>query len=132
MGSDAAESKAASSASSNQPSALSQAKQLQQQQDEATTQEPVLLASVRQPMRGARVHALPCSIVHDGPAAVSTFFLPKRVAGGGGQGACLIVKVNDGQRRGTACAPALLRLLTLGGSNDRQGGWADGGGRGGG
>lgn len=101
-GSDAADSKAAASA-------ISRAKKLQQQQDEATTQEPVLLASVRQPMRGARVHALPCSIVHDGPAAVSTFFLPKRVGGGGGQGACcLVVKVNDGQRRGTVLRPCFV------------------------
>lgn len=66
------------------PSAISQAKALAKAQDEATTQEPVQLASVRRPTTGARVHALPCTIVHDGPAAVSTYFLPKRA--GGSQG----------------------------------------------
>lgn len=85
-GKGASASSSSSSSNQNQPSAISAAKKLQQQQDETTTQEPVLLASVRQPTRGARVHALPCSIVHDGPAAVSTYFLPKRVAAGGEEG----------------------------------------------
>ena len=41
-------------------------------------QEPVLMASLRQPTKNAKIHALPCTITHDGPASVSTFFMPKR------------------------------------------------------
>lgn len=92
MGSDAATgakggATAGSGSSSSGPSAISQAKALAKAQDEATTHEPVLLASVRRPATGARVHALPCTIVHDGPAAVSTYFLPKRAGGSQQEGA---------------------------------------------
>jgi hypothetical protein len=33
------------------------------------------LGALRPPNQAARVHALPCSIDHDGPAAVNTYFL---------------------------------------------------------
>lgn len=40
--------------------------------------EPVLVASIRAPTPNACVHALPCSIQHDGPAAINTYFMPRK------------------------------------------------------
>ena len=45
----------------------------------AAAPEPVLLASLRAPTPNARVHALPCTIEHDGPAAIRTYFMPRKV-----------------------------------------------------
>ncbi|GAB5033200.1 ribonuclease h2 subunit c-like [Nannochloropsis oceanica] len=42
--------------------------------------EPVLVASIRAPTPNACVHALPCSIHHDGPAAINTYFMPRKAA----------------------------------------------------
>jgi len=39
--------------------------------------DPVLVASVRDPQPNARIHAMPCSISYDGPAAVNTYFMPR-------------------------------------------------------
>jgi hypothetical protein len=39
--------------------------------------DPVLVASVRAPQPNARIHAMPCSISYDGPAAVNTYFMPR-------------------------------------------------------
>lgn len=47
--------------------------------DTESTPAPVLLASLRAPTPNARVHALPCTIEHDGPAAIRTYFMPRKV-----------------------------------------------------
>jgi hypothetical protein len=50
-----------------------------------STPAPVLLASLRAPTPNARVHALPCTIEHDGPAAIRTYFMPRKVDQGQAQ-----------------------------------------------
>ncbi len=49
--------------------------------DGSKAPEPVLVASLRRPTPNATVHALPCTIAHDGPASIHTYFMPRKVGG---------------------------------------------------
>ena len=64
--------------------------------------EPVLFASIRAPTPNARVHALPCSIQHDGPAAINTYFMPRKAAVVAGEARAAGAKTETGNLKEAA------------------------------